>query len=147
MKSHLSWTGTVTLEVTKAGVLVRRHVCRNLVVAAGRQLFAQRIANVAATAPSHIALGTGPAAVTDLDTALGAELARVVLTSTTAVAGVATFIANVAAGTGTGTLREAGLFNAGAAGIMAARVVFDSPVVKDATEDLSVVWAITGTSS
>ena len=55
----------------------------NLVVTAGKGYVASRIKDASATAMSHMAIGSGSTAAAASDTALGSELGRVSLTSTT----------------------------------------------------------------
>lgn len=116
----------------------------NLITTAGFALLAQlRIAS--GTAPSHIAVGTGSVAAAITDTTLGTETARVAATRTQTAA-ASKYVSTFNAGVATGTLREAGLLNAGAAGTLSNRVVFTNPVTKGATELIVITWIITGTS-
>ena len=72
----------------------------NLVVTAGKGYVASRMKDATATAMSHMAIGSGSTAAAASDTALGNELGRVSLTSTT-VSAASNFVAN---GAGTGTV-------------------------------------------
>jgi hypothetical protein len=75
------------------------------------------------------------------ETTLAAELNRQALTSAVRTGNYITYSALWAAGVGTGAIKEAGLFNAGAAGTMLSRVAF--PTVNKAIDKvLSVVWRI-----
>jgi hypothetical protein len=118
----------------------RRHI-KNLTVDAGKALIASRMCG-AGTPPSHMAVGTGATAAAVGQTTLVAEVARVALASATPAANVATFAASFPAGTGTGALTEAGLFNAGASGTMSNRSVF-SVVNKGALDSMSISWTLT----
>ena len=55
----------------------------NLVVTAGKGFVASRMKDASASAMSHLAIGTNGTAAAAGNTALGAEVARVSLTSTT----------------------------------------------------------------
>ena len=55
----------------------------NLVVTAGKGYVASRMKDATATAMSHMAIGSGSTAAAASDTALGNQLGRVALTSTT----------------------------------------------------------------
>ena len=96
----------------------------NLVVTAGKGYVASRIKDASATAMSHMAIGSGSTAAAASDTALGSELGRVSLTSTTVSSAVVTYVATFAAGTGTGAVTEAALLNASSGGTMLCRTVF-----------------------
>lgn len=139
----LKFTGEVTIHRynEKTGDTLEKIVIKNLVVSAGLAWIASRMTAVPA-AMSHLAVGSGNVPAADSDTALGAEVTRIELTSATAALGVATYIAVYPAGVGTGALTEAGLFNAAVDGTMLARTVF--PVVNKGAEDvISITWAIT----
>ena len=90
----------------------------NLVVTAGKGYVASRIKDASATAMSHMEIGSGSTAAAASDTALGSALGRVSLTSTNVSSAVVTYVATFGAGTGTGAVTEAGLFNASSGGTM-----------------------------
>lgn len=92
---------------------------------------------------THIAIGTGATAAANADSRLQTEVARVTAAyEHQAGTKVFTMTANVAAGTGTGRLREAGLLNAAAAGILFNRLAFPE-VNKEAADSLNVQMTIT----
>lgn len=139
----LKFTGEVTIRRYNeiSGELLEEKVIKNLVVTAGINWIIDRLKNTPAIM-SHLAVGTNTAAAAAGNTALGAELTRVALTSSTPSAGTITYIASLPAGTATGALTEAGLFNAPTEGTMMARTVF--PVVNKGVNDaISITWAIT----
>ena len=135
--------GSLTIERTNSlGELVEKIFIPNLVVTTGKTFIASRIVGTASAVMSHMALGTGAVAPVVGDTTLGSEIGRVALASGTAAAAVATFTANFPAGTATGALTEAGIFNAASAGTMMCRTTF--PVVnKAALDSISISWAVT----
>lgn len=105
------------------------------------------------TTAADAAAGTNAVDITDAgsgghieawsdDTALGTELARVALASTSVSANATTYSATFLPGTGTGVLTEAGLFNDPAAGTMVCRAQFGD-VTKDGDDELTINWTIT----
>tara|TARA_B100001287_G_C22576904_1_gene479102 strand:- start:49 stop:474 length:426 start_codon:yes stop_codon:yes gene_type:complete len=114
----------------------------NLVVTAGKGYVASRMKDATATAMSHMAIGSGSTAAAASDTALGNELGRVSLTSTTVSAAVVTYVATFGAGTGTGAVTEAALLNASSSGTMLCRTVF-SVVNKGSADSMTITWTVT----
>ena len=114
----------------------------NLVVTAGKGYVASRIKDASATAMSHMAIGSGSTAAAASDTALGSELGRVSLTSTTVSSAVVTYVATFAAGTGTGAVTEAALLNPSSGGTMLCRTVF-SVVNKGSADSMTITWTVT----
>lgn len=125
-----------------------RHI-PNLVVTVGKAWIAGRLKDTAGghtipTQMSHMAIGSGTANPADADTALGTELGRTALTTSggTVSSATVTYAATFAAGTGTGAVTEAGIFNASSAGTMICRTKFDV-VNKAASDSLSINWSVT----
>lgn len=114
----------------------------NLVVTTGKNYVASRIKDASATAMTHMAIGTGSTAAAASDTALGSESARTTLTSTTVSTNTVVYVDSFGAGTGTGAITEAGLFNASSGGTMFCRTVF-SVVNKGADDSMTITWTIT----
>lgn len=119
----------------------------NLVVNSGLAYIASRMRDATATAMSHMAVGSGSTAAAAADTALGTQLARVALDSTTLVTTTATndavqYVATFPAGTGTGAVTEAGIFNASSAGTMLCRTVF-AVINKGSLDTLVITWKVT----
>lgn len=143
IQDGLKLTGKARLVLTGPDGQVKQTVdSDNLVVTAGKNFVASRMVGTASNIMSHMAVGSNGTAAAAGDTALGTELGRVALTSGTASNNVATYTATFGAGTGTGALVEAGIFNAGAAGTMLARVTF-SVVNKAAGDSLTITWTVT----
>jgi len=118
----------------------------NLVVNTGLAYIASRMKDTTDDAMSHMAVGAGTTAAAAGDTALGSELGRVALTSTTVTSNAVAYVATFGAGTGTGAVTEAGILNAGSGGTLLCRTVFDV-VNKSADDTLSVTWTITISAS
>ena len=114
----------------------------NLIVSAGLAFVIDRMRRNDTSVMSHMAVGTGSTAPAAGNTALGTEAGRVQLTSVTqptTATNTLVMVATFAAGTGTGALTEAGIFNAGSAGTMLCRTTF--PVVnKGADDSLQLTW-------
>lgn len=118
-----------------------RHIS-NLIVTVGKNHVADQMSDQGEGQMSHMAIGTGSTAPAAGDTTLDTELDRNALTSAIQATNDVVYIGDWAAGDGTGALTEAGIFNAGAAGVMLARVVF-SVVNKAAPDVLQITWTIT----
>lgn len=115
----------------------------NLVVDSGLDYIASRMKDATATAMTHMALGSGSTAAAAGDTDLGSILgSRQTLTSTTATDNTVVYVASFGAGSATGAVTEAGIFNASSGGSMLCRTVF-SVVNKAAGDTMSVTWTIT----
>jgi len=114
----------------------------NLVVTAGKGFVASRMKDATTTAMTHMAIGTGSSAAAASNTALGSQSARTTLTSTTVSGADITYVDTFPAGTGTGAITEAGLFNASSSGTMLCRTVF-SVVNKGASDSMTITWTVT----
>lgn len=114
----------------------------NLVVTDGKEYVASRMKDATATAMSHMAIGSGSTAAAAGNSALGSELGRVALTSTTVSGAVVTYVATFGAGTGTGAVTEAGILNASSSGDLLCRTVF-SVVNKGASDSMTITWTVT----
>lgn len=143
IEEFLKAKGRVVIETRDSvtGELKDRREFDNLVVDVGKAFIASRMVGTPA-AMSHMAVGTSATAPAANNTALGAELARAALASSTSAGAVITYQAQFAAGVGTGALTEAGLFNASSAGTMLARVAF-ATVNKGANDVTTITWTVT----
>jgi hypothetical protein len=124
------------------GTVKHEEELKNLVVTTGKGFIASRMKDTTATAMSHMAIGSGTTAAAIGDTTLGTELGRVSLTSTTVTANAVAYVATFPAGTGTGAVTEAGLFNASSSGTLLCRTVF-SVINKGAADTLGITWTVT----
>lgn len=130
----------------KDGKIKDQRTVKNLVVTTGVNYIADRMADAAESAMSHMAVGTGTTAAAAGDTALGTQSGIVALTSTTQTNEDVVYVATFGAGTGTGALTEAGIFNAASSGTMLCRTVF-SEVNKSASDSLQITWTVTISAS
>ena len=136
----LKMTGAVAIALN--GKVVQE--IPNLVVTAGKGYVASRMKDTTATAMSHMAIGTNNTTAAVGQTALTAEAARGALTSTTVSNNTIAYVETFAAGTGTGAIVEAGVFNASSGGTMLCRTVFASGVVnKGSADSMTITWTIT----
>lgn len=116
----------------------------NLVVAVGKDYIADRMTSNATVIMSHMAIGGGNVVPATSDTVLVGEIARVALDSTTVTNNTITYVATYPAGTGTGSITEAGIFNDATAntGTLLCRTNFN--VVNKANSDIVVItWNVT----
>lgn len=127
------------------GKIKKKLSFKNLVVTAGKVFIAASMAKTTVDTPAamtHMAVGTNNTAAVVGDTTLNTELARVALASATPASATIIYVATFPAGTGTGALVEAGIFNAGAAGTLLCRTIF-SVINKAAGDSLTITWTIT----
>jgi len=138
-------TGELRITLTNPeGNIKQEVVVPNLVVTVGKNYIASRMKDATATAMTHMEVGTGTTAAAVGDTTLQTAVAssRVTLTSTTVTTNSVAYVATFPAGTGTGALTEAGIFNASSAGTMLCRTVF-SVINKGAADTLGITWTVT----
>jgi hypothetical protein len=93
-------------------------------------------------AMTHMSVGSGTADTTAGDTALGNELGRVTFSSASLSSASVIYAASFPAGTGTGALTEAGIFNNTSGGTMLCRTKFNV-VNKGADDAMSITWTVT----
>ena len=142
-KDDIKASGSLRVVVyDKSGAVKESREFDNLVVTTGKNFVASRIVGVVDNVMSHMAVGSGTTAAASGDTALQTELGRVALASNTAALNVVTQTATFPAGTGTGAVTEAGVFNAASAGTMFCRTVF-AVINKGADDAMSVTWTVT----
>jgi len=137
-------TGMVNVVVRDeiTGAIKQEFTVPNLVVDTGLDFIASRMKDTTDAAMSHMAVGTNNTAANAADTTLGTELARQALASTTVTDNSIAYVATFAAGTGTGALTEAGLFNDPTTGTMLCRTVF-AVINKGAADSMTVTWTVT----
>ena len=149
---HMDIKGRLTLHVRNAaGVVVEVIRAPNSIVLSGRDLVAKQFINEPINPISHVAVGTGTAAIDpNADTALDSELFRkpldpidtsLHLTTTGDGKKKVVITAELDFNEGNGALTEAGLFNDGTGGVMYNRVVF-LPINKTTDFKLTLLWEI-----
>tara|TARA_B100001564_G_scaffold204190_1_gene171793 strand:- start:117 stop:542 length:426 start_codon:yes stop_codon:yes gene_type:complete len=138
LKDQMKLVGKLSIAINNKVV----QEINNLVVTTGKNFVASRIKDATSNAMSHMAIGTGSTSPAAGDTTLGTETARVALTSTTVTNADVAYVSSFGAGTGTGAITEAGLFNASSAGTMLCRTTF-SVVNKGADDSMTITWTVT----
>lgn len=132
-------TGRLTLVLRGPDGNVKEQRTANTVTTAGKNMIADRLlASPSLGVPTHMAIGTG----TPSGTALGTELDRNALTSKTRSSAVVTMVGDWAAADGTGSITEAGIFDASSSGNMHCSASF-AVITKGAADTLSVSWTLT----
>ena len=147
----LEMRGRLTVEINDArGLLVDRIAANNNIVLSGRDLVAKLFIKEVINPVSHVAVGTGTAAVTPADAALATELFRKPMNPANASQNLSTTQDNkkkvtvtvdLDFGEANGALTEAGLFNAASGGVMYNRVVFPT-INKTPDFKLTLIWEI-----
>jgi hypothetical protein len=144
----IKMTGNLKLVLTdEHGNVKQEEEVKNLVVTVGKNFIASSMAKTTTNSPAamtHMEVGTGTTAAAVGDTALQTAVAssRVTLTSTTVTTNNVAYVATFPAGTGTGALTEAGIFNASSSGTLLCRTVF-SVINKGAADTLGITWTVT----
>jgi hypothetical protein len=113
----------------------------NIVVDTGLAWQAARMVGQPA-AMSHMAVGSYTGAAQAGDQIIGAELGRVALTSITPTGPTVKYVADFGPGAATGTVAEAGIFNAVSGGTMLNRVVFAAQQ-KGSGDSMRITWNVT----
>jgi hypothetical protein len=125
------------------GHLKEERWAHNLIPTSGLTHIADQLASSPGEdAMGWMAVGEGSTVGSASTTTLESEVARVALDSRTHTGAVVTYIATFPAGTGDGSLAEAGILNAASDGIMLARLTF-GVVTKTALDSLVVTWTLT----
>jgi hypothetical protein len=142
------FTGELELVLRdKNGTVKEKRTEKNLLVNVGLNAILDRLVGTSEAVMSHMALGSGTQAVAAGNTALQTQLGSREAIDTSTVTGAAVaYVCLFEAGDATGTVTEAGIFNASSSGTMLCRSVF-SAITKAASDSLSVTWTITVTAS
>lgn len=141
-------SANVTIKLfDKEGNEKDRREIKNLVVDAGLDAAIQQILGLGGSQPTefnYIAVGTGTTSATAGDTALETEIGtrqQDTVPSFTSP-GQGDLVVTFAAGNGTGSLTESGVFNAVTSGTMLARTTFTA-ISKGASDALQITWQFT----
>ena len=135
---------TIVVKDSATGEIKDQRELKNLVVTSGKTYIASRMAAASAAVMGWIGVGTSSTAPAVGDTALGTEVARVATTVSggTPSTNTVTYVSTFPAGTGTGALVEAGIFNSNTSGTMLSRTTF-AVVNKGAADEMTITWTIT----
>ena len=147
MNEGIKIRGIITLELIGPDGLVRdvRRV-ENIVTNVGRAHIIDRLQAAGAAVCDSIAIGTTNTAAAAADPTLVAENARAQGTLSQPDAYTDRCVYTFAAGTGTGTIVEAGRLNAASNGTLMGRQVFTG-IVKTASDSLQVTYDFTYAAS
>lgn len=145
-EKNIAATGKLQILVKDENGNVKQDIkVPNLVVDDGLEWIAARMYDTGIPDEmSHMEVGTDGTAADASDSALGAAVAssRVTLDSTTVSTNTVQYVASFPAGTGTGALEEAGIFNAASGGTMLCRTTF-AVINKAAADSMTITWTIT----
>jgi hypothetical protein len=150
LQENIKAKGLVHFQLLDEHGNVKEEQSNNLVVNTGLRFIAESMLKTTTDSPAsmtHMSVGSGTTNAAPTDTALESQLARVTLDSSASVTTNVTndavqYVATFAAGTGTGAVTEAGIFNDATAGTMLCRTVF--PVInKGALDTLVITWKVT----
>ncbi len=129
------------------GKIKERRKERNLIVNTGLNAILDRLVGTSEAVMSHMGLGSSSTAAAAGQTALVSQLgSREAIDSSTVTGSSVAYVCTFEAGDATGTITEAGIFNASSGGTMLCRSVFSS-ITKGANDSLNVTWTITVTAS
>ena len=142
MNDSLNLKGTLKVTLSdNNGKVKEEHHFKNLIVDTGESFVINALIASSTQPFAYIAIGSGTTPPLGTQTDLQTELARTTFTYVTTTASL-TMTAIFAPGVGTGTITEAGIFNAASAGTMLSRTTFLA-INKASTDQLTVVWTIT----
>lgn len=141
MEEQMEIKGKLKIELVRNGKVIETKEVDNIIVTTGKNLVATLVAG-SGTSFTHMAIGTSATAEALTNTTLGTETGRVLLTGKTVASNVISFTGDFPAGTGTGTIVEAGIMNASSSGVMLNRATFSS-VSKTASDALKISWDVT----
>ena len=144
VSDSLKLTGKLKVQkFNQDNTLVEIREIPNLVVSVGKSHIATRISANNEVIMNHMAIGGSATSPAASDTSLGSELGRVGLTSTSVSANTLTYLGTFSPGTGTGTVKEAGIFNAqgSGAGTMLCRTTF-ADINKGASDSIVITWNV-----
>tara|TARA_B100000242_G_C43035520_1_gene482742 strand:- start:394 stop:846 length:453 start_codon:yes stop_codon:yes gene_type:complete len=131
----------------QSGKVKERRKEKNLIVNTGLNAILDRLVGTSEAVMSHMGLGSSSTAAAAGQTALVSQLgSREAIDSSTVTGSSVAYVCTFEAGDATGTITEAGIFNAASGGTMLCRSVFSS-ITKGANDSLNVTWTITVTAS
>ena len=148
MKDAITLKGHVHIKLQdEHGNIIKEEEGDNLIVTTGKAFVASALITAPSAYMTRVAIGTSSSATSVGQTDLqGTELARVVATTSNPTSVTTLLSASFGAGVGTGTIEEAGIFNATAAG-PASGTMFSryltGTYVKGASDTLTISWTIT----
>jgi len=144
-KEMLKITGKLTIEKFDLnGILLETIEIPNMIVDAGKNHILLRLLSGTTETPmSHMGVGIGDSRVLANDTALTTPIGtRVNLLTPTVNGNTISYVGTFLAGNATGSISEAGIFNALTGGKMLCKTVFPT-ITKIASQSIIISWVIT----
>lgn len=143
VNDNIKSTGTLEVVLKKSdGTVKEKHQFKNIVVTTGKEFIARRMIDSSEPFMTEMGIGDSNANLDVGNTSLENQLARVTIDNSSVASNVVTYTAEFAAGTGTGAVVEAGIFNGETADIMLCRTTF--PVINKESDDiLTINWNVT----
>lgn len=143
LHSYIKMTGKLSIKKFNANnELIMEQDVPNLIVTVGKEHVAERLINSSEPKMDYMAIGAGITVPAVANSTLVSELARQPMLSATRSGSNITYTATFGIGVGTGSVTEAGIFNATSAGSMLCRTTF--PVItKAASESIAISWTVT----
>ena len=146
-EEFLKMTGKLDIVVYDAdGNIKEQREVPNIVTTAGKTFIASRMAGTASAVMGWMEVGTSTQAAAVGDTALvlpvSASRTATSVSGGTASTNTVVYATTFPAGTGTGALTEAGIFNASSSGTLLCRTVF-SVINKGASDSMTITWTVT----
>lgn len=140
IKDKIGLKGSLVINVyDKDMKFKKQYQYNNLVTNVGKNYIVERMTSNNAAIMSHMALGTTNSSPVLSETVLGNEVGRAVLDLPLVITNnVISYVATFVAGVATGSLKEAGIFNASIGGTMLNKAQIDVP--KSAEDTIVVSW-------
>jgi hypothetical protein len=139
----LKLKGSLKISLTdNFGNLKYETILNNLVVNSGLEFIARRMIGSSWGVMSHMGVGSGTAEATASDTDITIIGTRQEITVTNPTYNTVRYVSIFPPGSSTGTITEAGIFNASSAGNMLCKRTF-SPINKASSDSMTITWTIT----
>lgn len=142
MNESIKAKGKVKLTIHRGTGEVEEIVVDNLVVNVGLNFIANALVNSSTQPFAYMAVGSGSTTPAATDTTLTTETARALFTTSVVTANSLELTWILGAGVATGTIAEAGIFNAASAGTMLSHALI-GPATKGASDVFTIDWVIT----
>lgn len=139
---HPLFKGKLNIRLFDSGGNIKeeREINNTVTTTGKNSIIDQLLASPALTKPTHMEVGIGTPAADALGSAVAAS--RTALSAKTRTNAVLTMVCTFAAGTGTGALTEAGIFNSASGAGMYCSAAFNV-INKAAGDSLEITWTLT----
>lgn len=136
-EKNKKYKGTVVIKNLTTGEI---RVFKNIVTQGFYDLIANLMASGGANEPSHLAIGDDNTPVTEVDTVMGNETFRKILSSVTNSGDVLTYTVTVTGSEAVITWKELGIFNAASVGTMVNHINVD--FIHSSGDIISITWNV-----